>query len=276
MSSDHEPTRNVAVLYHGGCFDGFGAAWAARCALGDTAEYLPVLYGTPPPDGLDGREVVILDFAYPRRVLVDLAARAASLLVLDHHQTAEADLRDLPFARFDLKHSGAWLAWRHFRPDRPVPVFVEYLEDRDLWRFKLQASLEVSAWLRSYPFDFDVWNELALSLESDFTNVTREGGAILRMQAQYVRTMADHVRRRWLGGYLVPVANATICVSEVGEELCRRYPDAPFSAYYLDRADGLRQWGLRSRGGFDCSDVAKQFGGGGHPGAAGWVEPALG
>ena len=55
------------------------------------------------------------------------------------------------------------------------------------------------------------------------------------------------------------------------------YPDAPFAGYYFDRlADGKRQWGLRSRLSslfdFDVSAVAMQMGGGGHPGAAGWVE----
>ena len=74
-------------------------------------------------------------------------------------------------------------------------------------------------------------------------------------------------------GYTVPIANATVFFSEVGDELCRRFPDAPFAAYYMDREDGLRQWGLRARGGFDTSAVAKKFGGGGHPGASGFTEP---
>lgn len=32
------------------------------------------------------------------------------------------------------------------------------------------------------------------------------------------------------------------------------------------------QWGTRSRGGFDVSEVAKALGGGGHKAAAGWTE----
>lgn len=68
------------------------------------------------------------------------------------------------------------------------------------------------------------------------------------------------------------MVNATACFSETGEALCIAYPDAPFGAYYMDRGDGIRQWGARSRNGFDVSAVAKQLGGGGHPGAAGWTE----
>ena len=79
---------------------------------------------------------------------------------------------------------------------------------------------------------------------------------------------------REVGGHKVPVANGTVFFSEVGEELCKAYPEAPFAAYYMDRADGKRQWGLRSRTGFDVSAIAKQYGGGGHQAAAGFTEPA--
>jgi len=68
----------------------------------------------------------------------------------------------------------------------------------------------------------------------------------------------------------VPVVNATLFFSEVGEEVCQRYPDALSAAHYLDWPD-RRQWGLRSRSGFDCSEVAQRYGGGGHPGAAGFT-----
>lgn len=44
--------------------------------------------------------------------------------------------------------------------------------------------------------------------------------------------------------------------------------DAPRMTY--DLADGLIQWSLRSRGDFDVSEVAKQYGGGGHRPAAGF------
>lgn len=74
------------------------------------------------------------------------------------------------------------------------------------------------------------------------------------------------------GLYCAPCANATVFFSEVGERLLEMHPQAPFSAYYMDRNDGKRQWGLRSRPDFDCSVIAKAMGGGGHKCAAGFVE----
>ena len=49
----------------------------------------------------------------------------------------------------------------------PFPGMDPYLEDRDLWRWKLPASRQVSAAIASYPFDFEVWNHLAGGLEGE-------------------------------------------------------------------------------------------------------------
>src|SRR5512145_2838648 len=101
------------VIYHADCVDGFTAAWSAWRALGEAAEYLPTHHGTVPPDA-QGREVYLLDFAYPRAECLALARSASNLLVLDHHKTALEELGDQPFARLDMHQSGAGLAWRHF------------------------------------------------------------------------------------------------------------------------------------------------------------------
>ena len=183
----------------------------------------------------------------------------------------------LPYAHFDLAKSGAVLAFEHFWPDPDADVkyawlweFVRYLQDRDLWKFEMPESREIAAAVRSYPFDFGVWARLPGKL---WTELADEGAGILRHQDQMVSVMCNQAVLREVGGYTVPVANATVFFSEVGEELCCRYPEALFAAYYLDRADGVRQWGLRSRNGFDTSVVAKMYGGGGHPGASGFAQP---
>jgi len=85
--------------------------------------------------------------------------------------------------------------------------------------------------------------------------------------------MIKRARMLEIGGVKVPVVNATCFFSDVGARLLELYPDAPFSAYYMDRGDGLRQCGLRSRPGVDVSEIAKNYGGGGHAQAAGFQEP---
>ena len=283
------------VLYHGNCPDGFGAALAAWLKLGDSAEYIPVSYGKPLPDMLPGSKVFILDFSYPETVLMALSARMARVVVLDHHATAQADLEGIHLQGdeseviFDMEKSGAVLAWEFFQGEE-VPEFFLYLQDRDLWQWSLPESEEISCALRSYPFDFDRWALFATHPEA-LNALKREGDIALRLTRQQVAHMAKHYA--WMlfhagqvrpieegqdpaqmieAGLLVaPVANATVFFSEVAQLLLEQNAVAKFAAYFSVRSDGRRQFGLRSREDFDCSAVAKLYGGGGHKQASGFV-----
>lgn len=273
LSNSHtipmNPNHKTFVLYHGSCADGFGAAWAAWLALGDSATYLPVYYGHPVPEQVEGgSDVLIVDFSYPREILEALRGRVRSLLVLDHHATAKADLAGLDYARFDTSKSGAVLAWEHFFPGRPVPELIRYLQDRDLWQWQLPESREVSAALRLYPMDFQVWLNLAENIDL----LRQEGRVAVRVVLQQAERTARRAVWRPVGEHLVPVVNAAHFISEIGHAMLELYPEAPFTASYFDGDDGLRHWSLRARKDFDCSAVAKQFGGGGHPQASGFEQ----
>lgn len=301
------------ILYHGNCPDGFGAAFAAWLRFGDDAEYIPVNYGKEVPDMLTGEtEVYILDFSYPTKIINQLITMHCKVVVLDHHHTAKMELESLmeemdadPYlVRFDMNKSGAVMAWEYFHKE-PVPEFFLYLQDRDLWHFKLPQSREVSMALRSYPYDFKKWSQISALVQQGqiyelpgimLDDLKKQGVHCRRLTEQQVENMARNHRFfefrdccdsswslepttvkpcRTELGYVVPVANASVFFSEVGEKLLEMYPDAPFSAYYSDRSDGKRQWGLRSREGFDCSVIARHFGGGGHKAAAGFVEDTV-
>lgn len=319
------------VLYHGNCFDGFGAAFAAWLRYGDKATYIPVNYGQPMPDIEDGSTVHIVDFSYPREPLKELAKRSAQVVVLDHHATAEKDLDGLEseiaaeyfkshhgipasphLIRFNMNKSGAVLACEYFHGDAikcqvgQLGEFFAYLQDRDLWKFELPMSREVSMALRSYPFDFQKWSNISgiVTLGQIYEmpgicldQLKKEGVVCRRLTEQQVGIMAKN--HRW--GYfdtktgkveiknefdpggngeptvpahvvIMPVANATVFFSEVGEKLLEMHPAMECAGYYLDRKDGNRQWGLRSRESFDSSAVAQSFGGGGHRCASGFVQ----
>ena len=71
-------------------------------------------YGDPVPD-VTGRDVLILDFSFKRDVMLDLACKAASILCLDHHRTAEAELAGLLFCKFDMNKSGGRLTYEYLQ-----------------------------------------------------------------------------------------------------------------------------------------------------------------
>jgi hypothetical protein len=296
-------TDRPLVLYHGpGCADGWTAAYCAWRRFQDDADYVPVQYGQDPPD-VRGREVYVLDFSYRADLTAGLAGEASKLVVLDHHESAEKELAVLqnlsqPIGnltlRFDMKKSGARLAWEYFCAGAGDPPFlVELVEDRDLWRWKIPYSRELNAWLRSQTWTFLLWDEIAQSLDRPtltpshtfpngaviaehwgMSNITQracwDGAAILRTQAQQVDAICQTARPVTIGGHSVLAANTPILQSEVCEKLA---DGRAFGASWYVRADGKKAWSLRSRkGGVNVADVARIYGGGGHPAAAGYEE----
>lgn len=122
---------NILVLYHAKCPDGFTSAWAAYKKFGDAAEYVAVFHGDEPPD-VKGKEVYVLDFAYPLATTLRMIEEAKSFVLLDHHKTAKAALEGTPGCTFDMDRSGAGMSWDYFHTE-PRPLLVDCVEDRDLW-----------------------------------------------------------------------------------------------------------------------------------------------
>lgn len=257
------------IIYHAGCIDGFTAAWCAWQHFRDDAEYAPGVYGNPPPD-VTGRDVLIVDFSYPRDVLLDMTSKAKSIRVFDHHKSAQEALAGLGFCVFDMERSGAGITWDElFEGNRPP--LVDYVEDRDLWRFRLPHSKEINAYIGSIDHTFANWNDLSCDLRDGDGRAILAGKALLRAVDRYVGAMVEHAREVTIADHRVLCVNAPyINTSELVGHLAERNA-GPFAVGWFQRADGLYQYSLRSRGDFDVSEIAKRFGGGGHKNAAGFA-----
>lgn len=281
---DQSPT---ICIYHANCNDGFGAAWAVHKAFPDNnIRYIAAQYNDEPPDVTDER-VAIVDFSYKRPVLERMAQQACDILVLDHHATAKDDLLPMMSTSepidtrirgvFDMDHSGAVLTWNWFH-DAPVPRLLRYVQDRDLWKFELNGSREISAWINSYPRDFESWDYMDSQLFQRGTEngipptLFSQGAAILRTQERIIEAAVRYKHAMHIDNLRVPVAHTTTLFSEVSNRLCEEDPGAPFAASYFMANEGRRiVFSLRSlKDGADVSEIAKQFGGGGHPHAAGF------
>src|ERR1051325_2079376 len=96
------------VLYHGGCQDGHAAAFLAWRKFGEEADYVPVLYGTEPPD-VSGRAVYVLDFSYPKPAMEKMIADSTYFVALDHHDTSKqmfAELAAIHSPKAHIVHGG--------------------------------------------------------------------------------------------------------------------------------------------------------------------------
>lgn len=261
------------VIYHRNCPDGFTAAWVAHYYLSD-AELSPMDYTDVPPldEEVRGRDVYVVDFSFKRPVCERIYELASRLVVLDHHKTAEAELVGAHFARFDMNRSGAGITWDFFFPGVPRPWLVNYVEDRDLWRFQLPNSKEVNASVACTPMTLADWT----MLEHMGLDVAKElGRGALAFEQMCARKAAETARVVHFEGHDVPFVNVQYTLASVTAGLLAE--TAPFAVGWFQKSDGSFQYSLRSRGegGVDVSEVAKKYGGGGHRNAAGFTLPNL-
>jgi oligoribonuclease NrnB/cAMP/cGMP phosphodiesterase (DHH superfamily) len=269
-------------FYHAGCPDGFGAAWAARRAWRGEAAYVARHHeDRARAEDHEGAWVVFADIAPDNDELLALARSASLLSVIDHHVTArDRYLSDVEVVNqveelghevlFDLDHSGAVLAWRYFCPDEPLPELLRYVEDQDLWKWRLPESAEVNAAVASHPRSFDAWDALAAR---PILDLAREGRSIVRANRTEVERILPNAHRIWIGGRAVEAVNATQHRSALGHELAERKAyGVAWSCVYRIAGD-LVHATLYSIGDVDVAAIATRYGGGGHRNAAGFTVP---
>jgi hypothetical protein len=285
------PNSLPLCVYHGGCDDGFGAAFAVHMGLQGMVELFAGAYDKPPPsdEKLKNRDVIFVDFSYKKEAMWPIITKCRSLLILDHHKSAAEDLKFLDSkplqaingisawrrhvanpahrALFDMNRSGAMMAYNYFLSENAC-LFYEYLQDRDLWLKKLPNGDEFTIALRSYPQTIEKWSELIHWVPE----LIAEGVSLQRYYRLRVAELKKGAVVRHFGGHDVLVANAPyFAASEVAGELAE---GRAFGACYFHNGRGW-QFSLRSREDFDVSELAKTFGGGGHAQAAGFTIPHL-
>lgn len=256
------------VIFHGDCPDGFGGGFAAWKKFGARATYLPQKHGNPLPRGLSGKEVYVIDFAYPKPLMQKLVRVARRVVAIDHHEMVRPSALLAHDHRFDLKHSGAMLAWRYFHPQKAPPVLIRYIEDIDLWCFRLPYGKEVSLAVSFLPFEFKSWNRFVRRFENKSSRVEIIRRAHIMLEYEEFlqkKILGKAVRVRWHGKTHLAV-NAPVFVSELGNELAKR-STAHIGIIWHRAPDGIRV-SLRSIGNVDVAKLAAREGGGGHPHAA--------
>ncbi|MFH0712479.1 MAG: DHHA1 domain-containing protein [Candidatus Jorgensenbacteria bacterium] len=261
--------KNTVVLYHSNCPDGFGAAWAAWKKFGNRADYIAVNPGILPKKTLKNKEIYVLDNSYPEKIVKKLKRENKSIIIIDHHISARKDVKSASSFVFDLKHSGAVLAWRYFNPKKKVPRFLLHIEDFDLWKFKLPHTREVDILLELIEFNFRAWDTLAREMGNPRRREIkfREAALLGRYKYRLINKIVESAELVSFAGKKTLAVNSPIFSSEIGNLLCRKLP--PIGIVWRSE-NGKITVSLRSNGKADASKIAKRFGGGGHKASAGF------
>lgn len=266
-------------FYHAGCPDGFAAVWSVQGVWGERGHFIARSHDDRVRMGeCEDALVAFVDIAPAKDELQELADVAGQVVILDHHVTARDRLEsDVSLVNeleakghllhFDLGHSGAVLAWHHFRPHEDVPELLRYVEDQDLWNWALPDSEAVNAAIASYPREFEVWDGLA---NESIAALAEQGKPILRANRMEVERRLAHAKPVALGTRRIEAVNASTNRSQIGHQLAQRAQyGEPWGLVY--RVEGTEVYGtLYSIGDLDISQVALEYGGGGHKNASGF------
>jgi len=286
------------IIYHQvkkgiDCPDGLAAAWVVHKA-NPGAEIIGCWYQCEDVDlpiFEKGDRAVIVDFSFPAEILQGWSDAGVEILLIDHHKTAMEHLGDVSSfsehfngeIKFDMNECGATLAWKHFFPDKAIPLFLEYVKDRDLWNKALPNSDAIHEVISKLGRSFDLY-DLLEKYDNPLTNfitLADLGDVLLAPKRRAIAAIAE---RATLTSFLDHENVAIVLLAGDGSEdrltsdICellytKLFPKSPFVA--CQTSD--RTWSLRSNknnpdSGFDVGALAKTKGGGGHRNAAGFKE----
>lgn len=283
------------VLYHYNCADGTGGAWPFWRENQERYEKGKLIidgveHGHSPPDVSD-KVVAIVDFCFPREVILQMACRAKNILILDHHTSSKRDMAEstLPsnvYAYFDEERSGAQIAWSFVYPHKPCPWFIDIIAERDLWRQSSDISKKLSNIL--FTGKYYRWNKFEWLLEKSktkaeedtlkeiFLSVSGSNNNNTHTEQEIANTCKNAILTEMTTPngekYMVKLANCTShkLRSEIGNRLSESGCDFAVTWQYDFAMD---EWWCSARASsespIDLSAIAKQFNrGGGHTKAA--------
>lgn len=322
---------STVVCYHYPCPDGIFGALCAHLALekknGDRVRWLPLTVYEKPESRLKhvdtiGAEdtVYLIDFSGGVQFIQALSKVAKKVILIDHHLTAQQDfdaLKDtaegLPRNfeyHIDMNFSGASLARQYFKLDEvmteifkgsadipeAVNQLIEYIEDNDLWRHKLDQSKEFSSGFGSLKLELDANKnpEIFSTLTSlRVPDLLVRGREAIELQNRIISEDLTRAYKVSIPYTIVDAPDTTVhfnCLavvtqhpeyrSDLGSRLAKASAEVPglvaagvviYEEADMEDADKYYKVSIRTIGDVNGSIVSKAFGGGGHLNASSCV-----
>jgi oligoribonuclease NrnB/cAMP/cGMP phosphodiesterase (DHH superfamily) len=265
-------------IWHHNDPDGFAAA-AVVLAHVEQALCLEISYGDAIPtyDLHKDDTLYIVDFSIPEDKFIEILDKGVEVIWLDHHKSAIEKISDETRSRTKGrrvigKPCGAMLAWMWFNEKAEPPEVLKLINDWDTWSHLLEETKPFNAGLsiRDITPLSPIWKVL-LTDDQKARALTREiieqGRQILEIRIkENARMIQRYGFEVSFNGYKAIALNrktSSMAVDSVADQyeitffFVRDKEKWTISLYAL--SDGI-----------DVAEIAKQYGGGGHPTAAGF------
>ncbi|ESQ30083.1 hypothetical protein EUTSA_v10011996mg [Eutrema salsugineum] len=297
--------KKMAVLYHYPCHDGVFAALAAHLYF--SANSIPSLffpntvYSPITTSQLPLQEIshlFLLDFTGPPGFVHQVSPKVDSVVILDHHKTAIESLGDVSLTCknvtkvLDIGRSGATIAFDYFTQKlmeesrgncremndfkRMRRVF-EYIEDADIWKWKLSESKAFNSGILDLGIEYDFNQNHSLFqqlLSLDHDSVINRGKESLSRKLKLIHQALELVWRC----LAVNADEIAELRSELGNQLAEKSKNLKFRGigavvYRVPELgdENKLKISLRSVAEEDTTPVSQKFGGGGHKNASSFL-----
>lgn len=272
----------MKCFYHSADLDGHCSGVLVKMKYPD-CELIGINYGDDFPwDSIETGELIyMVDFSLqPYSEMNKLNVVADTLIWIDHHKSAieeenewvkAGNTRIMGIRNMD-KFAGCELTWKYFYPNSLIPTFVALLGRYDIWDHSDPRTLSFQYGMRQFDTipenNIKFWKEL-FDVER-VNQITEQGGIILKHNMveneKYIKACGFKVE---LDGLKCIAANKMLTNSMLFT-----------SAWDPEKYHAMLTFGYRKgkwtvslysdRDDVDVSAIAKNRGGGGHKGAAGF------
>ena len=262
------------VIFHYPCQDGLASAYIAQL-YNMNIELYPIQHGNIINlEQLKNKRILFCDYSPSLEVLNNIEKIALEICILDHHISAQRILENKPYAIFDMKQSGAGLTWNYFFPEKEMPLSIQYIQDRDLWTWKLPDSKNFTSGFQKEcdnisPDNFIELFKLFNNTESKISYYIDIGYIINKEKEDIINHIIEENKDKTyiFNNHPIKIINCDYdLVSDLGSMITK---DNTFHMAVLWRlADDMYTINLRANNMIDVSIIAKQYNGGGHKNAA--------
>lgn len=313
----------LAITHGPTCMDGAGSSWVIhnhyKNQCNETTHYNVTHFRVDPSKAFDTisskfkdvgpgffSHVISCDVGYSGKDMQSLIKMFPEIVIIDHHISSLRDIAVFynPDKKIDTKsietlkesqpnlpsnymynndESGATLAWQYFNGDTPAPKTIQYIKDRDIWKFELPNSKEMTTgifeMLSSNPDDWSSWDNFIADEDTYLSQALDVGRVICCLNARRVVELSTKFRqfnykfdgKMYKGAHL----NTAEHISDLGNYVANmKDADGKFMydfaiMWRYNENDDVYNCSLRSRNDVDVSDICRKYGGGGHSSAAG-------
>jgi oligoribonuclease NrnB/cAMP/cGMP phosphodiesterase (DHH superfamily) len=215
-----------------------------------------------------------------------------NLIWIDHHHRIDKEI-EKKFLKNKINgirnhnFAACVLVWKFFKKE--APSFVKYVQDMDLWKFAFPDSKDFIAGIESFkgPFTKKTINSILRFIDIDYFNKKKpkiiEKGKIIREHQK------EHVIEQLFYGKTInlfktkafivnSIFNPGIFAETLFNQKKKKYNSAEILViWYKEHNTNNFKFSLRRKktSTIDLSLIAKQFNGGGHPGASGFTLKSL-